>query len=570
MGRQGRGKKPEKLGTGRVTPIQVAFIVDRYLTENQYNKTLTEFRSEAASVLGITQARQAPKSMLSLVDILDDYITLKEQRMLVDQEKARMDQLLHGMQDIIFAYQSGAMLPATTSTQFPAASSPIASSQAEVTPPLSGPYPIPPTSAAANTVVASRSVMPMERTNSTPLANNKRKLSNSLPDPSISAKKACPPAHPTSSFSCEKVNQGLQVPANGVCRQSQAAQAASHTSTSPQLYPGNCPSYWGPTYSLPMPTVQHDSSTIAKTLYNHPSPSAQGRHQFLQAASQMPNDSSCPQTPPQAFSIQADTSASPLEASSMINGNASLAHSMSMPGTSVQEQKKISDEPIANPEVEVVEIRSAEKNFDSSTTLAETPKAPSKDRNSGSSSPSKGSSRKAGKRGNIKGRLDFNNSVASTSRSPIKSSANPTTIDFSSTCHASAPNEEIDGGQFDLADIPPLDADFDKLMSDFLVDFELHSEGLACGDIASMDQSHENSSIDENQRFENLLQNSENSESTFSKVTGILTEKDMNLQVPATVKANDVTNCSKSKSHFNSKGGKIKDVANQENVPMLI
>jgi hypothetical protein len=58
MGRQGRGKKPEKLGTGKVTPVQVAFIVDRYLAENHYTKTLTEFRSEAASVFGVAQPRQ--------------------------------------------------------------------------------------------------------------------------------------------------------------------------------------------------------------------------------------------------------------------------------------------------------------------------------------------------------------------------------------------------------------------------------------------------------------------------------------------------------------------------------
>jgi hypothetical protein len=77
--------------------------------------------------------------MLSLVDILDDYITLKEQRITLSQEKARMDQLLLGMQDIIYAYQSGGMLPGSTSTQFsPASSSAMASPQAEVTTPISG------------------------------------------------------------------------------------------------------------------------------------------------------------------------------------------------------------------------------------------------------------------------------------------------------------------------------------------------------------------------------------------------------------------------------------------------
>lgn len=77
--------------------------------------------------------------MLSLADILDDYITLKEQRITLGQEKARMDQLLLGMQDIIYAYQSGGMLPGSISTQFSgASSSALPSPQAEVTTPMSG------------------------------------------------------------------------------------------------------------------------------------------------------------------------------------------------------------------------------------------------------------------------------------------------------------------------------------------------------------------------------------------------------------------------------------------------
>lgn len=56
---------------------------------------------------------QAPKSLLSLAAILDEYITLKEQKVLVDQErqrieheKSRVQNLLSGMQQAMNAYNT--------------------------------------------------------------------------------------------------------------------------------------------------------------------------------------------------------------------------------------------------------------------------------------------------------------------------------------------------------------------------------------------------------------------------------------------------------------------------------
>lgn len=56
---------------------------------------------------------QAPKSLLSLGAILDEYITLKEQKVWVDQERCRLEQeklrvqnLLSGMQDVLNAYNA--------------------------------------------------------------------------------------------------------------------------------------------------------------------------------------------------------------------------------------------------------------------------------------------------------------------------------------------------------------------------------------------------------------------------------------------------------------------------------
>ena len=54
--------------------------------------------------------------MIPLDDILNEYISLKEQKVIVDQEKARLDQektrvqnLLQGMQDVMNVYNSTAV-----------------------------------------------------------------------------------------------------------------------------------------------------------------------------------------------------------------------------------------------------------------------------------------------------------------------------------------------------------------------------------------------------------------------------------------------------------------------------
>lgn len=87
---------------------------------------------------------QAPKSLLSLGAILDEYITLKEQKVLLDQERCRLEQeklklqkLLTGMQDVMNAYN--------------------ASGNNVVTPPL--PLPLP-TAMASQKMVQSRAIVP--------------------------------------------------------------------------------------------------------------------------------------------------------------------------------------------------------------------------------------------------------------------------------------------------------------------------------------------------------------------------------------------------------------------------
>ena len=51
MGRQSKSRKTENIGKGKVTPMQIAFIVDRYLSDNNFTETRTTFRSEASHLL---------------------------------------------------------------------------------------------------------------------------------------------------------------------------------------------------------------------------------------------------------------------------------------------------------------------------------------------------------------------------------------------------------------------------------------------------------------------------------------------------------------------------------------
>ncbi|XP_043697583.1 uncharacterized protein LOC122648435, partial [Telopea speciosissima] len=113
MGKPTKTKKPEILGKGKVTPVQIAFIVDRYLSDNNYIQTRSIFRTEASTLISKTHIQEAPKSLLSLAAILDEYICLKEQKVMfeqekrwVEQEKCRVETLMKGMQSVMQAYSS--------------------------------------------------------------------------------------------------------------------------------------------------------------------------------------------------------------------------------------------------------------------------------------------------------------------------------------------------------------------------------------------------------------------------------------------------------------------------------
>ncbi|KAG2326504.1 hypothetical protein Bca52824_009232 [Brassica carinata] len=133
-----RSKSGERIGKGKVTPVQVAYLVDRYLCDNRFLETRSLFRSEASSLISKSPLREAPCSLIPLDDILNEYISLKEQKVTVDQDKAMLDQektrvqnLLHGMQGVMNAYNSTASPPPPAITSAPPTAIQVVSSTSQ-------------------------------------------------------------------------------------------------------------------------------------------------------------------------------------------------------------------------------------------------------------------------------------------------------------------------------------------------------------------------------------------------------------------------------------------------------
>ncbi|CAB4284643.1 unnamed protein product [Prunus armeniaca] len=286
MGKQTKAKKSETLGKGKVTPVQIAFIVDRYLCDNNYSETRSVFRNEASSLIAKSPIREAPKSLLSLAEILNEYICLKEQKVILDQEKVRVEQektrvqtLLKGMQGVMNTYNASGN-PATISTGPAAAPKPM----------LMAPH--------VNPSNGSPAGFPMYQT---PVAHHVSTPSNTNVGPGNfcspitidppATKRKCyrvsVDAPSASKRSCSRLPTGkvpnkdaetVSVSANALNNQESAQSSSTVQSLLPNLVPNG--------------SLAH-GSTVAKCLFNQPSPS-------------VPNTSSGPRTPPRAISSQID------------------------------------------------------------------------------------------------------------------------------------------------------------------------------------------------------------------------------------------------------------------------
>ncbi|XP_031488704.2 uncharacterized protein LOC116256472 isoform X2 [Nymphaea colorata] len=397
----GKTKRPEKLGKGLVTPIQVAFIVDRYLIDNNYTQTFSVFRSEASALLSKSKMKEAPKSLLSLEDILNEYISLKEQRVFLDQEKTRVEKLLQGMQEVMKAYQSSDH--AAISTR---------------------PEPVPSTTTAnsvnTNPVPTLRNVASHSSTTSMvptiSSQNNKRKVSGSVPQPYSSAKKSFP-----------------QVPAyipNRTANRPQP-QEVGHVTGTGQTFTG---------YSKTQ-TISHDQILPSSLLQGQPVSNSELHQSYTPEG-----ESSSPKTP-QQHSLQTDAYCSPMETAS--------------PNQST----------VLSPEVttanDYVRQSGANENTSSGCGMYEDCQQ--------FCSPSKFGTKRSGKMGHIKGRLDFDDSsTAVNSERSISESPGPLTVGAKE-------------GVFDIDDLLNFGILDNDVSLSYLIDFEFDSQVAALADQSSLD-----------------------------------------------------------------------------------
>ncbi|KAE8686974.1 alpha-amylase inhibitor alpha subunit family protein [Hibiscus syriacus] len=493
MGKQSRSKKPENLGKGKVTPVQVAFIVDRYLSDNNYSETRSTFRNEASFLISKSPVREAPKSLLSLGAMLDEYICLKEQKVLVEQERVRLEQekcrvqsLLQGMQSVMNTYNASAttsvpMIPHVNATKTvsvvpqsdPRAGSPpglpVYSTPTVI--PISGPF-------------NSR----MERNNysspvtSRPLTRNKRSL-EAVTEAPAAAKKS------RNKLASRKLTvQGIEkLPesANVMNR-----QVAGQFRSLNQSKPSSC--------------TQNELTThvsgVAKCLFNQPQLSP-------------PTNSSGPKTPLRAVSPQSDKSMTPPGVSSTAN----CSHNVTPQEITPTNCTIISTERVTVSPLKQMTCYTIERNHCIS-----------------SCSPVKTCLKRVGKRDHVKSRLDFDGSDATVQ------------VDKPILNETSTSASEMDADFFDL-DLPNLDALGENFsFSELLVDLDLGSDGfgypcqptLGTSGAALSGSSHD--SGDDNLGANQVM-------SKFSStVTEVLSENNMNAQGANTLTSvKSITKCIK-------------------------
>nr|KYP46941.1 hypothetical protein KK1_031423 [Cajanus cajan] len=77
----------------KMNPNQLAFLVYRYLSLNKFFSSRTHFLKEANPLIANAIInKEVPSSVMSLAEMMDEYVSLKKQVLLLNQEKAAMMQ----------------------------------------------------------------------------------------------------------------------------------------------------------------------------------------------------------------------------------------------------------------------------------------------------------------------------------------------------------------------------------------------------------------------------------------------------------------------------------------------
>ncbi|PIA54497.1 hypothetical protein AQUCO_00900801v1 [Aquilegia coerulea] len=418
MSKQAKSKKREKFGKGKVTPVQVAYMVDRYLSDNNFTETRSIFRTEASSLMSKANVEEAPKSLLSLDSILDEYIRLKEQKVMMEQEKfqvvqekTRVGMLFQDMQSLVQAYNDS-----SRNISLPSGSIMMCNSMDFV------PRPNPnygSSSGYTRNATPTSNVTSLNSPNfSTPSTNfpsqNKRKGSRNVSDTPSAAKRQCSQVNRKASLVAgtkTTLKAHNTSSTQGMVKQKVSLFQSSSQTDSAVLCCGGGSSV--------------RESSVAKSLFKPSSPSLQ-------------SSSPSPKTPPQGCISQVDNSVSPSENSSLVNSTCSNTPRDITPSNCAvisSSTKTIVVSPSKN-----LACYSIERSHYIS------------------SSPAKTHLKRAATRDHVKGRLDFGASDVPTS------SNQPMTADI--------PLSEDGEDVFEMPNLDMFGPDFS--LSEFLVDMDLN------------------------------------------------------------------------------------------------
>ncbi|KAL5550146.1 hypothetical protein UlMin_000322 [Ulmus minor] len=418
MAKQPKPKKSNNFGTGEVTAKQIAFIVDRYLFDNNFSKTRSDFRAEAASLIAQSPNQEAMKGILSLEEILNEYISLKGLKIMVDQERVRLDMeksrvqmLLQNMQNAMSAFNASGSSPvpaipavATTPAIMAPAGFPV--HKAPIVPPLTTP-------ANVNT----------QTTNfSSPMTNYSSAIKRK-------GSKVVTNAPPAAKRSRSKLSTPITFPSKEAVSQSDNAvthQQNTQPSCAVESLPNNC---------VPNGSLVNNGSSVAKCLFTQPSQT-------------IPTNTSVPTTPPRSNSSQSDKSISPVETSTANCSNSNTPEEMTPTRcTVISTSKRVTVSPFK----QMAYI----SNHCVSTT-----------------SPIKTNSKRQTTRDHVKGRLDFDNSDPPVNLEPEKS--------FADQASTSESDKEIDIFDIDLPNFDAMGTDFSFTEMLGAFDFECGEINYSC------------------------------------------------------------------------------------------
>ncbi|KAK3126172.1 hypothetical protein QOZ80_7AG0552600 [Eleusine coracana subsp. coracana] len=352
----GKKKEKDKASSNakkKVTPVQVAFLVERYLADNGFHAALAAFRSDAAHLFKPHHHKPAPKGLLPLADILHDYIALKESRVAIDSA-------MHAMHSLVSTYYTSNPPPAP-----PMRLPPLAGAQ-PASPPLVPPLFVassssPPQGTASyaspavhhyahtsTSVVVHNSSSDMSTPAPTALPTKKRKATKSAGKSTSASKKSCIAPATTSHAKGKAISQ-LSIDN----QEQNVACAAQPTSAEHSVLPN-------------LPT---QSSSVAKSLFGPAQPQVH----------------SSPSTPQKSHLMEGQLTAYQIERSSSVVAN---AHAQAQQDTSSSQCSIVSSKTLIVSPLKRGAYYAVERSYHVS-------------------SPLKSTVHKSSKREHVKGKLNF-------------------------------------------------------------------------------------------------------------------------------------------------------------------